>query len=145
MSLPLGYHTVCHDNALTHEQRLRICIARALIRNPAVLIVDDILSGVEESSLESFRSLLETVMRDRTVIYMPSLFGWSNSNRDAFRVVLLERGTVIEEGFHTDLMAKKGTYFNIITASESWVTNYFVVKAKDVEKKWVNCEIKIIL
>ena len=119
MSLPLGYHTVCHDNALNHEQRLRICIARALIRNPAVLIIGDILSGVEESSLGSFLILLETVMRDRTVIYMPSLFGWSNSNRDDFRVVYLEKGTLIQEGFHTDLMAKKGPYFNIITASES--------------------------
>lgn len=116
MTLPLGYHTACDGCALNHEQRLRISIARALIRNPAVMLIEDILSGINESSIYSMRNVLEAVMMNRTVVYMPSFFGWNNSSKEGFRIILMEKGSILEDGDHETLMSRKGTYFSLSTA-----------------------------
>jgi ABC-type transport system involved in cytochrome bd biosynthesis fused ATPase/permease subunit len=79
------------------------------------MIIEDILTGMNESTLYSMKTLLEVVMMDKTVIYMPSFFGWNNSKKEGFRIILMERGGIIEDGSHEELMSRKGIYFNLST------------------------------
>jgi len=114
MTLPLQYHTVCDGNLLNLEKRIRVSIARVLIRNPRLVILEDILFGFER---ETFHTIFNKIMSNRTVIYFPSFYEWNNHRiKDDFRIVLLSCGSIIENGSHNELMAQEGIYYNLTTA-----------------------------
>jgi ATP-binding cassette subfamily B multidrug efflux pump len=109
---PDGYQTVVGERGLTLSggQKQRTAIARALLRNPRILILDDALSSVDTLTEERILSALSSVMKGRTTILVSHRV---STIRNAERIFVLEHGTVVEEGSHEELLANGGYYADL--------------------------------
>jgi ATP-binding cassette, subfamily B, multidrug efflux pump len=107
--LPSGYDTLVGERgvALSGGQRQRAAIARALIRNPAILILDDPLSAVDTRTEESILANLAGYYGDRTVLIVSHRL---SALRNCDLIVLLDRGRIVEQGNHHEMMALDGRY-----------------------------------
>ena len=109
LHFPQGYNTLIGERGVTLSggQKQRISIARALIKDPALVIFDDCLSAVDAKTEKQIISNLNEYLNDRTAIIIThrvfSLF-------DFDRIVVLEDGEIVEQGRHRDLLEKKGFY-----------------------------------
>ncbi|HZP28653.1 MAG TPA: ABC transporter ATP-binding protein [Acidimicrobiia bacterium] len=108
-ALPEGYDTVIgeHGFSLSGGQRQRIAIARAVLADPRVLILDDATSSVDPTKEHEIRAALREVMAGRTTLiiaHRPATIALAD------RVVLLEGGRVVAEGTHTELLARSDRY-----------------------------------
>ena len=92
---------------LSGGQRQRIAIARALVRDPSILILDEATSALDYATEASLLTTLRTVTQGRTVIQVTHRLA---SVIDADRIVLLDHGKVVEEGMHQDLIERGGLY-----------------------------------
>ncbi len=108
-SFPDGYQTMVGERGITLSggQKQRTAIARALLRDPKILILDDALSSVDTLTEESILTALATVMRGRTVILISHRV---STVRLADDIVVLDHGTVVERGTHAELAAAGGYY-----------------------------------
>ncbi len=106
---PRGYDTVVGERGITLSggQKQRTAIARAILRNPRILILDDALSSVDTLTEESILNGLSEVMRGRTTILISHRV---STVRNADRIFVLERGAVAEEGTHAELVFSGGYY-----------------------------------
>jgi ATP-binding cassette subfamily B protein len=106
---PAGYRTMVGERGITLSggQKQRTAIARALLRNPRILILDDALSSVDTMTEERILTHLAGVMRGRTVILISHRV---STVRQAGRIVVLERGRIVEEGTHAALVEAGGYY-----------------------------------
>jgi ATP-binding cassette subfamily B protein len=106
---PEGYRTMVGERGITLSggQKQRTAIARAILRNPRILILDDALSSVDTLTEERILSHLAGVMRGRTVILISHRV---STVRSADRIVVLEKGQVAEQGSHAELVAAGGYY-----------------------------------
>jgi ATP-binding cassette subfamily B protein len=118
VSLPHGYETVVGERGsqLSGGQRQRIAIARALVREPSVLILDEATSALDYATEASLLATLRSVARGRTLIQVTHRLG---SVVDADRIVLLDHGRVMEEGAHQDLIERGGLYASLLRQSAS--------------------------
>jgi ATP-binding cassette, subfamily B, multidrug efflux pump len=109
---PAGLSTMVGERGLTLSggQKQRTAIARALLRNPRVLILDDALSSVDTLTEERILSALAGVMRGRTTIFVSHRV---STIRNADRIFVLEHGTVVEQGSHEELLATGGYYADL--------------------------------
>ncbi|HNR53729.1 MAG TPA: ABC transporter ATP-binding protein [Flavobacteriales bacterium] len=109
MSFPKGYETMVGERGITLSggQKQRVSIARAIIAEPTILILDDALSAVDTATEEAILRELRAVMEGRTTIIISHRI---SAVRDADHILVLEHGRVAEEGRHDDLLASKGIY-----------------------------------
>ena len=101
--LPEGYDTIVgeHGTGLSGGQRQRIAIARALISNPRVLIFDEATSALDYESEKVIQDNMRQICRGRTVLIIAHRL---SAVRDAHRIIVMERGEIVEEGSHEELL-----------------------------------------
>ena len=106
---PKGYETIVGERGITLSggQKQRTAIARAVVVDPRILILDDALSAVDTYTEEEILSRLRGVMRDRTAIIISHRI---STVRDADQIVVLDGGRVVEKGTHDELIRRGGHY-----------------------------------
>jgi ATP-binding cassette, subfamily B, bacterial len=112
-ALPDGYETVLGERgfSLSGGQRQRIAIARAILADPAVLVLDDATSAVDATKEHEIRSALATVMRGRTTLviaHRPATIALAD------RVAVLEAGRIVDEGTHAELLRRSEAYRELL-------------------------------
>lgn len=107
--MPDGYDTMVGERGLTLSggQRQRIGIARAIIRNAPILILDEPTAALDTESEKTVMEALERLMKGRTVLTIAHRL---STIRDAHKIIVLKDGVVAEEGTHDELVAKNGVY-----------------------------------
>ena len=107
--LPKGYNTLVGERGvkLSGGQRQRIVIARALLKNAPILVLDEATSALDSESEQLIQSALWKLMEGRTAIVIAHRL---STIQKMDRILVLEDGTIVEEGDHKRLLSKKGTY-----------------------------------
>jgi len=111
-TLPLGYNTKVGErgSTLSGGQRQRIAIARALLGNPRILILDEATSSLDTESERRFQRNLAQISRDRTTFIIAHRL---STVRNADQILVLDRGVLVEHGTHEQLMASAGLYYSL--------------------------------
>lgn len=111
MELPLGYETVVGERGmgLSGGQKQRIAIARALIKNPRILFLDDATSAVDMETEHEIQAGFRELMKGRTTFIVAHRI---SSLRHADEIIVLDRGEIIQRGTHEQLIAQKGHYLD---------------------------------
>jgi len=112
MNLPNGYDTVIGELGvkLSGGERQRISIARALLKDAPILILDEATSSLDTESEVEVQEALENLMRGRTTLVIAHRL---STIRNADRIVVLVNGEIVEEGSHEDLISRQGEYFRL--------------------------------
>ena len=108
-SLPNGYNTVIGERGITLSggQRQRLSIARALLLDPLIVIFDDALSSVDVKTERKIQDALEALLKNRTTIFITQRL---STIKFTDWIVIMDKGTIAEQGTHTDLLSKNGIY-----------------------------------
>lgn len=108
-AFPEQYDTIVGERGiqLSGGQRQRVAIARAILKDPAILILDEATSSLDSESEQLVQEALENLMHGRTSFVIAHRL---STIRNADKIVVIDKGTVIEEGTHTALMAQNGLY-----------------------------------
>lgn len=114
VGLPDGYRTVVGEKGinLSGGQRQRIAIARALLKNPRILLLDEATSSLDSESERLVQEALQPLMRARTTFVVAHRL---STIQRADRILVFDKGNVVEEGTHAQLMEQKGLYQYLYT------------------------------
>ncbi|NGZ85326.1 cyanophycin metabolism-associated ABC transporter [Duganella aceris] len=115
LRLPQGYDSMVGERGqgLSGGERQRISIARALLIDPKILILDEATSSVDSETEKEIQRALENLVKGRTTIAIAHRL---STLQKADRLVVLDRGVVVEEGGHDELMAREGAYYRLYQA-----------------------------
>lgn len=107
-----GFETAIGERGimLSGGQKQRVSIARALVKDPQILIFDDCLSAVDTKTEEEILSNLSRIMKNKTTIFIAHRV---STIKNADHILVLDQGQIIEQGTHAQLMAKGGEYFEL--------------------------------
>jgi len=110
---PEGFETMVGERGvqLSGGQKQRIAIARAVLKNPKILVLDEATSALDAESEHLVKEALERLMKGRTTLVIAHRL---STVVDADRVVVLDRGKIVEEGPHKELLAKAGLYKKLV-------------------------------
>ena len=113
--MPDGYNTKIGEKGLTLSggERQRIAIARALLHNPKILILDEATASLDTETEKQIQDALARLSKERTTIAIAHRL---STLRNASRLVVLDKGRVAEVGTHDELVAKKGIYYSLVMA-----------------------------
>ncbi len=120
--LPNGYHTNIGENGceLSGGERQRISIARAFLKNAPIILLDEATASLDVENETLIQTALSRLIRDKTVLVIAHRM---RTVAGADRIVVLDRGTVAEEGAPADMLARDGRYAHMVklqTESQSW-------------------------
>ncbi|MEY4727207.1 MAG: hypothetical protein RLZ36_1834, partial [Pseudomonadota bacterium] len=115
LRLPQGYDSLVGERGqgLSGGERQRISIARALLINPRILILDEATASVDTETEQEIQKALDNLVKGRTTIAIAHRLSTLNQ---ADRLVVMEQGVVVEEGDHDTLMARQGAYNRLYEA-----------------------------
>ena len=110
-----GYNTVIGENGYTLSggERQRIAIARAIIKNPSILILDEATSSLDVETESIIQDSLNRIVKGRTTIAIAHRL---STLRNADRLIVLDNGRIAEVGTHSELLRKKGIYYKLVMA-----------------------------
>jgi ATP-binding cassette subfamily B protein len=111
-SLPNGYNTILNEEAtnISQGQKQLLTIARAILANPAVLILDEATSSVDTRTEVLIQKAMGKLMQGRTNFVIAHRL---STIRDANTILVMNKGTIIEVGNHHELLLQKGFYFDL--------------------------------
>ncbi len=118
ISLPDGYDTRLEENGnnLSGGERQRIAIARAVLNDPRILILDEATASLDIETEAAIQEALQRVTKNRTTIAIAHRL---STLRNADRLIVLDKGRIAEIGTHRELMKKQGIYYKLISAQRS--------------------------
>ena len=111
--LPLGIHTNIGDsgNKLSGGQKQRLSIARAVLKNPPIMILDEATSALDTESEKFVQIALENMMQNRTSIVIAHRL---STIQKADKIVVMQKGQIVEQGTHEELIARQGMYNKLV-------------------------------
>ena len=117
LKCPQGYNTIIGDRGvkISGGERQRIAIARALLKNAGILILDEATSQLDSTSERIVQEALDSLVSGRTVFVIAHRL---STVRNADRIVVLDKGVIVEEGNHEELLQKQGLYKRLYDAQE---------------------------
>jgi len=117
MKLPKGYETDAGEagKRLSAGEKQLISIARAMLRDPDIVVLDEALSNVDPATEELVRNAMRKLMEGRTSIIIAHRL---RAARDADRIIVLDEGRIVEEGTFEELMEKRGFFYKLYTTQE---------------------------
>lgn len=112
MNFPKGFDTVLGERGvnISGGQKQRVSIARAIVKNPPILILDDSLSAVDAVTETKILSNLKDIRKDKTAIIIAHRL---SAVKDADEIIVLDEGHIAEKGTHAELLSKGGIYYDI--------------------------------
>jgi len=117
MELPEGYDTLVGDQGVTLSggEKQRIVIARAMIRRPEFLILDEATSALDNISEAAVQKAIDQIAKGCTTLVIAHRL---TTIRNADKIVVIEKGRIVEEGIHEELLEKKGKYWEMSTTNK---------------------------
>jgi ATP-binding cassette subfamily B protein len=117
MQLPGGYsfNVMERGNTLSQGQKQLISFARALLYDPAILVLDEATSSIDSESEQLIQHAIDTLIKGRTSIVIAHRL---STIRKADEIIVMDKGLIIERGSHAELIAAKGEYHKLYTAVE---------------------------